>query len=76
MSQDPPVASSYDDLAKELQGYMELKEENARLMEENAKMREELSSLKTTVSAVVARGIDVKAEYNSAKRSSSIRPMG
>src|SRR6266581_1263906 len=46
-----------------------LREENARLRaeverlrEENGKMREELLSLKATVSAVVARGIDAKAD--------------
>jgi hypothetical protein len=38
-----------------------LREENARLRAEVAKLKEELLSLKTTVSAVVARGIDAKA---------------
>ena len=40
----------------------ELETEVAKLREENEKMREELLTLKTTVSAVVARSIDAKAD--------------
>jgi len=68
-----------NELLKEVEHYREryrqlevdnarLKEENARLKEENAKMREELLSLKTTVTAVVARSIDAKADSTSRKR--------
>lgn len=46
-----------------------LKEENKQLKEENKQLREELASLKTTVSAVVARGIGAKADFSNNKKS-------
>ena len=57
---------SEESLARELQRYKDscrrLEEENARLREENRELREKLSSLETTVSAVVARSIDARAD--------------
>jgi transposase len=46
----------------------ELETEVAKLREENEKMREELLALKTTVSAVVARSIDAKADTKERRR--------
>ncbi|MEM4092595.1 MAG: hypothetical protein QW837_06040 [Conexivisphaerales archaeon] len=47
----------------ELEGRLaKVKTENKELREENAKMREKLLALKTTVSTVVARSIDAKAD--------------
>ena len=63
---------SEESLARELQSYRDscrkLEEENARLREENKVLREELASLKTTVSAVVARSIDAKADAPTRRR--------
>ena len=72
MSEDDLARSNDDAFVGELQRYKELcrrlEEENVRLREENAKMREELLSLKMTVSAVVARSIDAKADTAGRKR--------
>jgi hypothetical protein len=46
----------------------DLESEIARLREENAKLKEELLSLKTTVSAVVARSIDARADTGRRRR--------
>lgn len=57
---------SEESLARELQRYKDsyrrLEEENAWPREENRVLRDELASLKTTVSAVVARSIDARAD--------------
>ena len=53
-------------LKKELS---EFNEENRQLKEENKKLREEIASLKTTVSAVVVRGIGAKADSSNNKKS-------
>ncbi|MDG7025090.1 MAG: IS66 family transposase [Nitrososphaerota archaeon] len=57
---------SKESLARELQRYKDsyrrLEEENAWPREENRVLRDELASLKTTVSAVVARSIDARAD--------------
>ena len=57
---------SEESLARELQRYKDsyrrLEEENARPREENRVLRDELASLKTTVSVVVARSIDARAD--------------
>ncbi|MBI2938520.1 MAG: IS66 family transposase [Thaumarchaeota archaeon] len=71
MSEDGPAISN-EEFVGELQRYKELcrrlEEENVRLRAENAKMREELLALKTTVSAVVARSIDAKADAGGRRR--------
>ena len=58
--------SAEESLARELQRYKDsyrrLEEENVKLREENRVLKEELASLKTTVSAVVARSIDARAD--------------
>lgn len=54
---------NYRRRCSELEGRIaKLESENRALREENARLREELLSLKTTVSAVVARSIDAKAD--------------
>ena len=53
-----------------------LESENRGLREENAKMREELASLKTTVSAVVARSIDARADTGRRRYKKSGRREG
>ncbi|MDG6926547.1 MAG: transposase [Nitrososphaerota archaeon] len=79
MSQGTTDASN-DGLARELQRYREsctkLEEENARLREENRELREELASLKTTVSAVVARSIDARANTERRRYKKSGRREG
>jgi len=46
----------------------QLKEDNKHLNKENRQLREELTSLKTTVSAVVARGIGAKVHSSNQKK--------
>ncbi|MGH9919447.1 MAG: IS66 family transposase [Nitrososphaerales archaeon] len=59
-------SSDYESLARELEHYKkrcsELEKQVAKLESENKGMREKLASLETTVSAVVARSIDAKAD--------------
>jgi transposase len=52
----------------------QIKEENRQLREENKQMREELASLKTTVSAVVARGIGAKADSSNHNKKKNTKP--
>jgi hypothetical protein len=60
------ASPDYESLASELERYKkrcsELEKQVASLESENRELKEELLSLKTTVSAVVARSIDAKAD--------------
>jgi len=53
------ASPDYESLARELEHY---RKRCSELEAENARLREELLALKTTVSAVVARSIDAKAD--------------
>ncbi len=77
----------YESLARELEGYKErcseltkesaeLKDRIARLESENRELKEELLSLKTTVSAVLARSIDAKADTTKHRYKKSGRREG
>jgi regulator of replication initiation timing len=80
LSDDDPSTSNDDELVKELEHYKELcrklAEENTKLREENAKMRDELLALKTTVTAVVARSIDARADSKKMRYKKSGRRGG
>ena len=80
MSENGPDTSNDDELVKELEHYKELcrklAEENTKLREENAKMRDELLALKTTVTAVVARSIDARADSKKMRYKKSGRRDG
>ena len=80
MSENGPDTSNDDELVTELEHYKELcrklAEENTKLREENAKMRDELLALKTTVTAVVARSIDARADSKKMRYKKSGRRDG
>ena len=80
MSENGPDTSNDDELVTELEHYKELcrklAEENSKLREENAKMRDELLALKTTVTAVVARSIDARADSKKMRYKKSGRRNG
>src|SRR5713101_499812 len=60
------ASPDYESLARELERYKErcseLEKQVTTLASENKELREKLASLETTVSAVVARSIDAKAD--------------
>jgi len=60
------ASPDYESFARELERYKkrcsELEKQVANLASENKELREKLASLETTVSAVVARSIDAKAD--------------
>jgi transposase len=66
MSAERSVSPDQESLARELEYYKrrcsELEKRVSKLGSENKELREKLASLETTVSAVVARGIGVKAD--------------
>ncbi|MDG6926545.1 MAG: hypothetical protein JRN09_08320 [Nitrososphaerota archaeon] len=66
MSAERSASPDQESLARELERYekrcSELEKQVATLASENKELREKLASLEATVSAVVARGIDAKAD--------------
>ena len=63
MSEGSGASPDYESLARELEAKnAELEKQVAKLESENKELRERLASLENTVSAVVARSIDVRAD--------------
>jgi len=71
----PTVEELETEIARLKEENRQLKEENRQLREENRELREDLASLKTTVSAVVARGVAAKADSSSLNEKKK-RPSG